>query len=189
MQASTLLHRGARRLQPRQARHRFAASALVLVLVTAAGSAAAAQTSANRQQPGPYDIALFKTAQAPKAQGKARLVSAESPFGIAVTADGRARYDVHITVSGLPSPSTLGAYTAYVAWAVSPDLTAWKRLGTVQNGTSTVGTADINKFLLVITAEASADSDAHAGPTVLHGTSPSGWLQSFLSHPLFRGVY
>jgi hypothetical protein len=164
---------------------------MLLSLAGAAGwpSPAAAQTSPNRQQPGPYDIALFTTAQAPKAEGKARLVSAESPFGIAVTADGRARYDVHIDVTGLPSPSTLGAYNAYVAWAVSPDLSKWKRLGAVENGTSIVGTADLNKFLLVITAEASADPEEHAGPTVLHGTSPSGWMQSFLSHPLFRGVY
>jgi hypothetical protein len=160
-----------------------------MILLLAAASPAAAQTSANRQQPGPYDIALFNTPKAREAKGKARLVSAESPFGIAVTADGRARYDVHIDITGLPSPSTLGAYDAYVAWAVSPDLTEWKRLGTVKNGTSVVGTADMNKFLLVITAEASGDSGTHAGPTVLHGTSPSGWLQSFLSHPLFRGVY
>jgi hypothetical protein len=158
-------------------------------VASSAPRAAAAQTSANRQQPGPYDIALFTTAKAPKAEGKARLVSAESPFGIAVTTDGRARYDVHIDVTGLPSPSTLGAYKAYVAWAVSPDLTKWTRLGAVENGTSIVGTAELNKFLLVITAEASAEPEEHAGPTVLHGTSPSGWLQSFLSHPLFRGVY
>lgn len=161
----------------------------MLLLLAAAAPAVAAQTSSNRQQPGPYDIALFTTAKTPAATGKARLVSAESPFGIAVTADGRARYDVHIDVAGLPDPSTLGTYKAYVAWAVSPDLSKWKRLGPVENGTSVVGTADFNKFLLVITAETSADVQEHAGPTVLHGTSPSGWLQSFLSHPLFRGVY
>lgn len=162
---------------------------LAAVVGSSVAGSAAAQTSSNRQQPGPYDIALFATAKAPAAKGKARLVSAESPFGIAVTADGRARYDVHIDVTGLPKPSTLGAYETYVAWAVSPDLTVWKPLGAVKNGTSIVGTADLNKFLLVVTAEASADSAAHAGPTVLHGTSPSGWMQSFLSHPLFRGVY
>jgi hypothetical protein len=58
----------------------------------------------------------------------------------------------------------------------------------VANGRSLVGHADLNKFLLVITAEADSVPAAHKGPTVLHGTSPSGWLQSFLSHPLFRGI-
>ena len=139
--------------------------------------------------PGPFDIPLFSTPKAPAAQGGARLVFAASPFGIAVTADGRSRYDVQVRATGLPAPSSLGGYTAYVAWEVTPDLTTWVRLGTITNGTSTVGQADVNKFLFVITAEADSTSTAHAGPTVLHGTSPSGWLQTFLSHPLFRGVY
>jgi len=137
---------------------------------------------------GPFDIALFNTPRTPEAKGHARLVFAASPFGVAVTADGHAIYDVQVEASGLPDPSTLGAFTTYVAWAVTTDLSRWERLGTVTNGKSTVGHASLNKFLLVITAEASASPATHAGPTALHGTSPSGWLQSFLSHPLFRGI-
>lgn len=138
---------------------------------------------------GPFDIPLFSTPRAPAAHGSARLVFAPSPFGVAVTADGHAVYDVQITASGLPAPAAVegGAYTTYMAWATSTDLTRWDRLGAVRNGTTTVGHAELNKFLLVITAETS-DSAPHAGPTLLHGTSPSGWLQSFLSHPLFRGI-
>ncbi|HUX32914.1 MAG TPA: hypothetical protein VMV51_03510 [Gemmatimonadaceae bacterium] len=145
--------------------------------------------TAARAQGGPFDIALFNTPQSAAATGVARLVFADSPMDVAVTADGHARYDARVTVKGLPAPATLGAYTTYVAWAVTPDLAQWRRLGVVRNGVSTVGTADFNKFLLVITAEASAAPDAHHGPVVLHGTSPSGWLQNFLTHPLFRGVY
>lgn len=138
---------------------------------------------------GPFDIALFSTPKAPAAEGVARLVYASSPFGIAVTADGRARYDVQVTAKGLPAASALGAYAGYVAWEVTPDLTKWVRLGTVSNGRTTVGSTDFNKFLFVITAEPDTTSRTHTGPTVLHGTSPSGWLQTFLTHPLFRGVY
>jgi hypothetical protein len=152
-----------------------------LIAATAAAVLAAAAH-------GPFDIPLFATPKAPAAQGHARLVFAASPFGIAVTQDGRASYDVQITAAALPDPSTLGEYRAYVAWATSTDLATWVRLGAVHNGTTTVGRAEMNKFLLVITAEADSAPAAHAGPTVLHGTSPSGWLQSFLSHPLFRGV-
>jgi hypothetical protein len=137
---------------------------------------------------GPFDIALFNTPKAPDAKGQARLVFAPSPFGVAVTADGRASYDVQIEAAGLPDPSSLGGYSAYVAWAVTTDLKQWNRLGSVTNGSSTVGRAELNKFLLVISAESSATPKQHSGPTVLHGTSPSGWLQSFLSHPLFRGI-
>ncbi|MBI3567236.1 MAG: hypothetical protein HY084_03405 [Gemmatimonadetes bacterium] len=137
---------------------------------------------------GPFDIALFSTPTAPAARGYARLVFASSPFGIAVTSDGRASYDVQITATGLPDPSTLGAFGAFVAWEVTTDLATWHRLGSVRNGGSTVGHAEMNKFLLVITAEPDSAVTVHNGPTVLHGTSPSGWLQTFLSHPLFRGL-
>ena len=152
-----------------------------------AGLILAALLGAAREA-GPYDIALFNTPKTPTAHGQARLVFAQSPFGVAVTADGRASYDIEIEAAGLPDPSTLGAYTAYVAWATSTDLAEWHRLGVVKNGTSTVGRAELNKFLLVITAEPRESPTTHSGPTVLHGTSPSGWLQSFLSHPLFRGI-
>jgi hypothetical protein len=137
---------------------------------------------------GPYDIALHPTQAAPRAQGRARLVPTGSPFGVDVTADGHASYNVAVTTSGLPSPGRLGKFSAYVAWAVVPDLSRWQRLGPVRNGTFTVGPVELNKFLLVITAEPDSAPAAHAGPTVLHGTSPSGWLQSFITHPLFRGV-
>lgn len=137
---------------------------------------------------GPYDIALFPTPKAPSAHGSARLVYASSPFGVAVTADGRAQYDIQVTATELPAPGSLGAFTTYIAWAATPDLATWVRLGTVGNGTSTVGHVDLNKFLLVITAEVDTAPVRHAGPTVLHGTSPSGWLQSFLNHPMFRGI-
>lgn len=143
--------------------------------------------TAARPADGPYDISLFATSLAPGVQGQARLVSSASPFGVATTADGRASYDVQITISGLPAPSTLGAYAVYRAWAASPDLTHWVALGTVHNGANTVGPVALNKFLLVIAAEPDTNSP-HSGPTVLHGTSPSGWLQSFLNHPVFRGV-
>jgi len=137
---------------------------------------------------GPYDIPLCSTPKAPAANGSARLVFAQSPFGIAVTADGRAQYDVQVTASGLPAASSLGAFKAYVAWATTPDLQRWDRLGTITNGTTTVGHVTLNKFLLVITAESDSAPKVHGGPTVLHGTSPSGWLQSFLNHPMFRGI-
>jgi hypothetical protein len=136
---------------------------------------------------GPWDMKLFPGTVVPGASGQARVVFAASPFGVAVTADGRARYDIQVTASGLPAPSTLGTYTTYVAWQASPDLSHWTRLGTVTNGKTTVGPADLNKFLFVVTAEASANAATHHGPTVLHGSSPSAWLQSFLTHPLFRG--
>jgi hypothetical protein len=137
---------------------------------------------------GPYDIKLHPSTVAPNARGEARLIPNGSPFGIGVTVDGHASYGVRITAEKLPRPDSLGRFTSYVAWAATPDLTQWTRLGVARNGTTTVGPVELNKFLLVITAEADSAPEKHAGPTVLHGTSPSGWLQSFLTHPLFRGI-
>jgi hypothetical protein len=137
---------------------------------------------------GPYDIKLLPTAKVPGASGAARLMFSESPFGVALTPDGHSNYDAKVTAAGLPDPSTLGAFTTYVAWAVTPDLQHWTRVGTIAKTGGTVGPIDLNKFILVITAEASATPADHAGPMVLHGTSPSGWLQNFMSHPLFRGM-
>jgi hypothetical protein len=137
---------------------------------------------------GPYDIQLQNTPKTPNAAGSARLIFAESPFGVAVTADGRASYDVQLTLSGLPDPSTLGPYKAYIAWGVTTNLGQWRRLGAVTNGSSTVGRIEYNKFLLVIAAESDSMATKHVGQIALSGTSPSGWLQTFLSHPLFRGL-
>ena len=137
---------------------------------------------------GPYDIKLLNTPKTPTAQGTARLVFAPSPFGVTVTADGRSSYDVQLSLTGLPDPSTLGSYKAYVAWAATTDLSRWHRLGAVTNGSTTVGQVEFNKFLLVITAERDSSVTEHKGPTALHGISPSGWLQSLITHPLFRGV-
>ena len=137
---------------------------------------------------GPFDIQLQSTPRTPSARGTARLVFADSPFGVAVTADGHASYDVQLTLSGLPDPSTLGAYKAYVAWGVTTDLKQWRRLGAVTNGSSTVGRVEFNKFMLVIAAEPDSLVEKHAGPVALSGTSPSSFLQMFLTHPMFRGV-
>ena len=139
---------------------------------------------------GPYDIMMFPAPKAPTARAEARLVFADSPFGVAVTEDGHARYDVEISAApGVPPPpSSLGYYSVYVAWAATPDLNQWHRLGVVSNGSSRVGSVEFNKFMLVVTAEQDLASTSHDGPTVLSGTSPSGWLQPMLTQPVFHGV-
>ena len=155
---------------------------------TGAAPTAPLLASSRSSAADPYDLLLFPTSIVPGASAQARLVYVESPFGVAVTEDGRARFNVRITATGLPVPSKLGAYTIYVAWAATTDLSQWVRLGVVTNGTSTVGPVAFNKFLIVVSAESSEPAATQVGPTVLHGTSPSGYLQSFLSHPLFRNL-
>jgi hypothetical protein len=173
---AALAGRVARRLRISRSRGRLAALAVAVGVVGPGPTI------------GPYDIPLYGSPTTPNAHGHGQLVYADSPFGVALTKDGHARYDIQVTAAALPAPSSLGKYTAYVAWAATPDLSGWTRLGTVSNGNSTVGPVDLNKFLLVVTAEADSASATHAGPTVLHGISPSSLLQRFLTKPAFRGV-
>ena len=137
---------------------------------------------------GPFDIPLYGSPATPAANGHGRLVYADSPFGVALTRDGHALYDIQVTAAELPAPSSLGKFTTYVAWAVTSDLSGWSKLGTVSNGTTTVGPVNLNKFLLVVTAEPDSAANTHAGPTVLHGVSPSSLLQRFLVQPAFHGI-
>ena len=163
------------------------ALALALTALFAGAPGTSAQQSTHLPI-GPFELLLLPTNTTPQAAGHARLVFAHSPFGIAMTADGHAIYDVQVTAEGLPSPATLGRYSTWVAWAATPELDQWVRLGAVQNGTTTVGPVQYDKFLLVITAEATASPASRSGPTALHGASPSALLQSFLTHPLFRNA-
>lgn len=98
---------------------------------------------------------------------------ARSPFGTAVTADGVQLYDVSFTLAGLPRPESLGRFTAYVAWVTTPDLDPMIRLGSVTNGRIELGAIGLNKFLVMVTAEASPDVTVQRGKLVLRGTSPS----------------
>ncbi len=120
-----------------------------------------------------YCIDLVPVPDLPAASGVVALGRARSPFGIAVTRDGVVVYDLAVTLAGLPRPETLGPYTSFVAWVTTPDLTPMVKLGAVTNGSTALGTVALNKFLILISAEASAEVTERRGKLVLRGTSPS----------------
>jgi hypothetical protein len=107
---------------------------------------------------------------------------------VAVTPEGVARWTVRFSLEGLPPASTIGGAEGYVAWAASSNLREWDRLGTVRNGSATLGHVARNKFMVIITAEPDTTATTRRGTTVLSGVSPSSWLQSLLTHALFRGI-
>jgi FtsP/CotA-like multicopper oxidase with cupredoxin domain len=118
-------------------------------------------------------IELVATGAAPGARGVVTLTRPPSPFAVTVTADGRHVYALGARVEGLPEPATLGPYTTYVAWATPLTLDPVVPLGEVGNGTADLGRVDFSAFLVLVTAEASADVAARGGPLVLRGRSPS----------------
>lgn len=82
-----------------------------------------------------------------------------------------------MTLSGLPEPASLGPYTAYVAWIGPLALDPMRKLGTVRNGETSLGETDLDKFIVMISAEASASVTERHGRLVLRGNSPSARLQ------------
>ncbi|MEA2722232.1 MAG: hypothetical protein QOH59_3, partial [Gemmatimonadales bacterium] len=123
--------------------------------------------------PSIYCLPLFSTAKAPEASGTAVLRPEPSPFGLAVTRDGRILSRVVLTLSGLPDPATLGPYQAFVAWATTPDLDPVIPLGTVSNGRTVTSPMALERFIIMVSAERSAGARVRSGPLVLRGSSPS----------------
>ncbi len=127
--------------------------------------------------PDLYCIELLPAAGIDQGAGVARLVPPATPFGIAVTPAGEQLHDIAFALRDLPDPATLGPYTAYVAWATTPQLAPEMRLGVVANGEVVHGRVPYDRFLILITAEGSAAAPARAGRLVLRGTSASVRMQ------------
>ena len=148
---------------------------------TGARSASAPADPCLEQEGAPsadlYCVTLLATRSAPGATGEARLVPAASPFGLAVTADGRHVWELDLEIEGLPDPASLGPYGAYVLWVTTPLLDPVLRLGEVADGRVRLGPVAFDKFLVLVSAEASADVERRAGPLVLRGASAATRLQ------------
>jgi suppressor of ftsI len=133
--------------------------------------------NASGADPDLYCIELLPAGESGRAAGTARLLPRSSPFGIAVSPAGEQIYDVLFNLRDLPAPASIGPYTAYVAWATTPQLHPVVRLGEVRNGTVRAGSVAFDRFLLLITAEASAAAAERSGRLVLRGASASVRMQ------------
>jgi FtsP/CotA-like multicopper oxidase with cupredoxin domain len=126
--------------------------------------------------PDLYCIDLVPAPDFPEAAGAVELRRTATPFGVAVTPDGRHTWDLRLTLAGLPDPRTLGAST-YIAWATTPTFGETIRLGEVRNGRIDGGRVALNTFFILVSAEQSADVRERRGRLVLRGRSPSGLMQ------------
>ncbi|MCI0437059.1 MAG: multicopper oxidase family protein [Gemmatimonadetes bacterium] len=124
-----------------------------------------------------YCIELLPAAGIDRAAGTAELRPPPSPFGFAVTPGGTAVWDVVLELAGLPDPASLGRYTTYVAWAMPTLLAPVVKLGRVHNGRIEAGRIAFDQFLIIISAEATADVTAREGRLVLRGLSASTRMQ------------
>src|SRR5688572_11626600 len=124
-----------------------------------------------------YCIELVPAVGIRAGTGRVELGRTPGPFTVDVTADGHLRYTPTLTLDGLARPSALGRYAAYVAWVASPDMGLVTRLGVVDNGRTVLPRIALDKFVILVTAEASATTTEMRGRLVLRGMSPSTRLQ------------
>ncbi|MEP7067493.1 MAG: multicopper oxidase family protein [Gemmatimonadota bacterium] len=142
---------------------------------------------------GAADLACTDLVPTPDLGGASavlELLPIPTPFGVSVTVDGRPRQRLIATISGLPEPRALGAYSTYVAWAYSLTLDSAVKLGVVTNGRTDLGELDRNQFRVLISAERSPRVVARTGRLVLRGTSPSALLMAHrdLFQPVAAGA-
>jgi FtsP/CotA-like multicopper oxidase with cupredoxin domain len=124
-----------------------------------------------------YCIELIAAPRIDGVSGRVELLMRPGPFTVDVTASGVLRFSPVITLAGLPAPASLGPYSTYVAWIATPVMDQVNRLGEVRNGRAQLPAIDLDKFVILLTAEASANVKSPSGRFVLRGASPSTRLQ------------
>ena len=139
------------------------------------------------EAPEYYRFQLVTTGRLPGtglATGSAQVLFSESPFGIAIAEDGSYLYDVGLELAGLHLPPE-GVLTV---WFARSDLGQVERSGVIEPGVAFWGRVGWNKFLVVITLEATEDPNATmwSGPVVLRGMSRSGAMHTMAGHGPFE---
>ena len=124
-----------------------------------------------------YCLELFPAPGLDSLHGTVELAHVPGPFTIAVTRDGRYRYRPVFRLGALPPARTLGDYAGYVAWAATPEMSRVVRLGPVAAGETVLPELDLEKFMILVTAERALDGAEPAGRVVLRAQSPSTRLQ------------
>ena len=120
-----------------------------------------------------YCIELIAAPGIKGARGTVELAHLPGPFTVAVTAEGLPRHRLALSADGLPSPGSLGPYRTYVAWVAPISMHPVRRLGEIGNGRADLGVVDLEKFIVLVTAEPSARVPEPSARVVLRGQSPS----------------
>jgi hypothetical protein len=173
----------------------FCAAAVALVIVPLSVQATTTTRARAREVPrlcrlqtliGPeyYRILLRPTGPGPQSSGEADLSYSDSPFGVAVTGDGRYAHDMKLVVRGLPDDPSV----TYIVWVAPPNLSAVRKLGPIKNETEMKARLEWNKFLLFVSAEPDPKVERWAGKILLTGISRSGLMHTFAGHGPFESA-
>ena len=107
------------------------------------------------------------------ASGRLELGHVPGPFTMAVTPEGRTRFQLILSAAGLPPPSSLGDFTTYVAWVATPTMDSIVSQGAVSNGRTRLGVVDLEKFTFLVTAERNPHGRRPGTRIVLRAQSPA----------------
>lgn len=132
--------------------------------------------------PDPTVVPLAPTRPEVAGSGEVALVMAGSPYGVAVSTDGRYRTRITVRLEGLlPRPGA-----THVVWAATPSLGEVARLGTVESGAATIDAVlEWNQFLVFVTAE-TTPGERWEGPILFTAMSPSGKMHPKAGHGIFE---
>jgi hypothetical protein len=152
-----------------------------------AGAALARMPLACSPGPDYYAIPLITTKNLPGtgyAEGTAEVAHAPSPFSVTLAEDGSYRHTVTVTLRRMQAPHT----GVLVAWVTTRELDRTQRLGALGPDLTARGEIDWNKFIVVISHEATDDPDQErwAGPIALRGMSRSGMMHTMAGHGAFQ---
>jgi hypothetical protein len=165
-----------------------AAPAGPAVAATHAGPASSEGGLCTAAGPDYYAFPLVTTRNVPGtglATGTAEVsFPATSPFSISLASDGSYRYDVSVGLERAKAP----ARGTLVVWVSTPDLNEVERIGPLDEHLRARGQVAWNKFLVVITLEATDDPAAArwSGPVAFRGMSRSGMMHTMVGHGAFQ---
>lgn len=171
-------------------RCQFTRSLLPAVLLALPGGLVAQGPCASAPGKAPsadlYCIALLPGAQGGNAAGTAQLDWIAGPFTVAVGPDGTHRWHLTFTLRDLP-PLPAGPRAGYVAWAADPSFTIVRRLGVVREGATRVGPVELDRFLVLVSAEPDTAATERQGPLILRGESAGNRMRPADNYEFFLG--
>ncbi len=134
--------------------------------------------------PAYYALELVTTRNIP-GTGVARAIADvslpdESPFSVALTSDGSYAYTVNVSLERMKAPRQ----GRLVAWVTTREIDHIERIGALDDGLRVSGSVSWNKFIVLVTLEASDDpgQEIWAGPIVFRGMSRSGMMHTMVGH-------
>lgn len=134
-----------------------------------------------------YAIDLVPTKKvtgARMATGRGDITFSQSPFGVALTADGQYVYNLAVAMENIRIPEG----KAVDVWVTTPTLDEVVHIGRLGEDLTAKGSVSFNKFLVVVSLEDGTRpaGTSWSGPIIARGMSRSGLMHTMAGHGPFE---